>query len=345
MNVASSAKSARQSNMELLRIISMVLVLLLHLNGLTISTQWFDPSSALGMSILGVQSLTMVAVNCFILLSGYFTIRPTVVGFAKLYLWWLAYSIISMIVGIATEQYNFSWSLINDLLNPFTSRQWFVKTYMLLYLLSPIFNSAVEMLNRRGLSISLSVILIADCCLGWIDNGALGFGQYGLLHMITIYLLGAYIRRYGLPIHRLTLNRRRTVDIALYLSCSLILTIIAINQGWKSAFVYNSLWVIIASVAMFDLFDSIHFHSDRVNRIATSAFSVYLLHHGNALWYLLVTESFLHLSSAKSYFGYITLWVPIMAVAIYSVAIVIDRLRLRLTAPLIDKISHSKLLI
>ena len=75
------SKSPRQSNFELLRIVAMLLVLVVHVDFFSLGV----PSDA---DIAGnpvssamryiVESLALVCVNSYILISGYFGIKPNV---------------------------------------------------------------------------------------------------------------------------------------------------------------------------------------------------------------------------------------------------------------------------
>ena len=69
----------RQSNMELLRIVAMLAVIAVHLDGASLGL----PSPQANISLLSrddwwrlaMEAVTIVGVNCFTLISGYFGIR------------------------------------------------------------------------------------------------------------------------------------------------------------------------------------------------------------------------------------------------------------------------------
>lgn len=79
--------TVRQSNIELLRIVSMMTVILVHLDGATLGLPLPSGLSATnGPDIwkLVVESVTIIGVNCFTLISGYFGIRASVGGLLRL---------------------------------------------------------------------------------------------------------------------------------------------------------------------------------------------------------------------------------------------------------------------
>ena len=77
----------RKSNFELLRIFAMMLVLLVHANYLSLGsvTQSEITTSPFGGFVrIFCEQLCIVSVNLFVLISGWFGIRPTLKKFATL---------------------------------------------------------------------------------------------------------------------------------------------------------------------------------------------------------------------------------------------------------------------
>lgn len=76
-------KEARKSNLELLRIVAMLLVLLTHYVSTRISIEEYPLVSNSVFNIpsfhsilnMELESLSFVCVNCFVLISGYFRIK------------------------------------------------------------------------------------------------------------------------------------------------------------------------------------------------------------------------------------------------------------------------------
>lgn len=68
----------RQSNIEILRIIATMMVIMVHTAFLSLGVpQKFDSS---GLAISAIQIFSVPAVDIFILISGYFHIKPKVKG-------------------------------------------------------------------------------------------------------------------------------------------------------------------------------------------------------------------------------------------------------------------------
>ena len=79
-------KKTRQSNVELLRLLAMFMVLLLHA---VQSFQWprggflMSQPRLVHLGFSFVEMISVVAVNVFVLISGWFGIRPTTRGLGK----------------------------------------------------------------------------------------------------------------------------------------------------------------------------------------------------------------------------------------------------------------------
>lgn len=71
----------RLSNIELLRILSMIFVMLIHVT-YALSGKYYSQSDSL-MSVI-VQWITMICVDLFVLISGWFGIHFTIKGIVKL---------------------------------------------------------------------------------------------------------------------------------------------------------------------------------------------------------------------------------------------------------------------
>lgn len=76
----------RQSNIELLRIVAMFLVLVVHADFMALGEPTFDEMNTQPLpSVIRVfiQSCAIVCVNVFVLISGWFGVRPNVKSVSK----------------------------------------------------------------------------------------------------------------------------------------------------------------------------------------------------------------------------------------------------------------------
>ena len=286
-----AGKTVRDSNMELLRIMAMVLVMVVHANfrALPIPSPHnvvAHPTSALLQFL--TEGLSIIAVNVFVLLSGWYGIRPKVHRFAELLFQILFFTIIGVGLseliepGSAINATNF-WErffMLGD------GQYWFVKTYIGLYIFSPVLNAFVEKVSRREFTWFLIVFFAFQFIFGWLWEATTWLrAGYSLTSFMGLYLLARYIRLYPLRCWRLN----RWIDMAIYLGIALALTAIMFlikrSSGvGKIYYYYNCPLVIISAVHFMLFFSKLSIRSRFINWLAVSAFSIYLTHSGTFLW-------------------------------------------------------------
>lgn len=196
------SREPRQSNFELLRIVAMFLILVLHSDFWTLGAPTWDdfiitPFAATTRTTF--QAVSIVSVNIFILISGWFGIRSnlkSLLNFLFQCMYFL-FGIYAVLLLIGKVQLTPSAILDCFLL---TAANWFIKAYLGLYLLSPVLNAFVDKVSKQSFQKVLISFFIFQTCFG-ITNAAqfIDFG-YSTFSFVGLYLLARYLRIYGLPI-------------------------------------------------------------------------------------------------------------------------------------------------
>lgn len=328
----------RQSNAELLRILSMMFVVMVHLDGAALSLPSisgdFDALTSRELWKLSAQSITIVGVNCFTLISGYFGIRASVRGFLKLTFLCLFYS-----VGIATifdlydtihsgaafpwQNWGMSWLVYSH------TDLWYVPAYLGLYLLSPLLNTADKGMDNRKFAAVLGAFALFTVWCGWWWGGRFNPTGYTVMQLILMYLIGSGVRRFTTGFD--TPQRRRTLILGatLYLIGTGVTLLLSLYLDSTKAFAYNSPAVIAASTGLLFLFTSFDLRSRIVNRIAASAFAVYLIHKNPIIWVRHIKPLANNVWDSSDCLQY-TLFVIGLTLAVYVVCLLIDTLRIQI---------------
>lgn len=269
----------RQSNIELLRIISMLMVLAVHIDGASLGLPDLkgDFSALDGRSMwqLGVESLTIIGVNCFTLISGYFGIRLRLKSMVSFLFQCVFYAVGIYTLFFIYQPLKSSWNgWLESFLVLTHTGLWYIPAYFGLMLLSPFLNSATETLGKRRFFILLSAFIAFNVWCGWLWGGSFNPSGYTLVQLIMVYLIGRYIR-----LHTVEKKERRAVTIMflLYLAtaaCVFISSVLFLPK----AFAYNSPLVLVESIALFLAFRNMNINSGFINYAAKSAFAVYLIH-------------------------------------------------------------------
>lgn len=331
-------KTRRYSNFELLRIVSMIYVMVVHACFLTFGPPSKDymmtsPYSTFLRCLC--ESLSIVCVNSFVLISGWFGIRLKTLRILELF-----FQIIFFTILIPIILYSFNMHVPDSIDHYiisffFCDETWFVRAYIILLLFSPLLNSFSEHSNKHQLQIFLIIFFVVQTLLGhksgWFSRG------YSPMSFMGLYLLARYMRLYPSKIMKL----RKTTDLLLYLGLVIVLTLFAMLIIYTSVmeigtlYAYSSPLVIISSVFFFLFFSKLSFSCYTVNWVAISAFSIYLT-HCNPLFLMPI------------YVKYITEWYSLdtthflffvmgfMFLIAFS-SILLDKLRLFLWSGLVDK--------
>lgn len=285
----------RQSNMELLRIIAMFLVLLVHADFFSLGApSASDCVNAPVDSSLKVffEAISIACVDIFVCLSGWFGIRPSVRGFSNFVFqclfWLIGLYIITLLIGTST----FSIQGIKGCL-ALTKLNWFIKAYILLYILAPVLNAFVEKASQKEFRNVLIAFFAFEFVYGWIFSGSTQHivGGYSTISFTGLYLLARYVRLYQ---PRISMKSKRFYIVSLciapicvtiaYITPPLLgVTTTSLGSLWIS---YISPYCIAFSMFMIMLFSKFEIQSKVINWIAASSFAVFLIHtNPNTLWH------------------------------------------------------------
>ena len=281
----------RKSNIELLRIVSMMLVLVTHACYVSLGPPTFsDISTSLCSSILrGLsESMSDVCVNSFILISGWFGIKCRLNRFLELIFQVLFINIVIYILFKTLGIIN-SYNLQNwlDLFLFRNGAYWFVKAYIVLFILSPVLNAFVEHSGKRQLEYFLLSFYLIQTIYGFYINVGWFSGGYSPLSFIGLYLIARYIKLYPNRFTRLN----KYADILLYFFVSLLTAICSLSMTywWGKVgtvlFQNSSPFIVVSSVYFFLFFTKISFSSRFVNWISVSCFAAYIVHCSPFIFY------------------------------------------------------------
>lgn len=194
------AGKTRQSNLEILRIIAMFLVLLVHADFFSLGAPTVEDcvNNTLDAALrVYFQAISIICVNIFICISGWFGIRATMKGFCNFIFqclfWLIGLYLIAMTIGTATlSTEGLKGCLVLTRLN------WFIKAYILLYILSPVLNAFVEHASREVFKNVLIGFFVFQTVYGWLFSESTSHlqGGYSTISFIGLYLLMRYLRVY-----------------------------------------------------------------------------------------------------------------------------------------------------
>lgn len=254
----SKTEQFRNTNLDLVKVFLMFFIIMHHLFlricGLRELT---TESYSYNISPLFINSFFVVAVNIYFLISGYFGIKKNTLKLTKIimsvyFFYWLI-----NILGITLGKQKIDTEFIKGLVFPI-SQYWFVLVYIILSLIAPFLNLALEHLDLEKQKKFILALLFIWCGYAFlIDNEVLGANRgYSLGFAMILYLIGDYLRKRNFLISSKCL-------FGLYLLSSSINGILVVfsvvlvhNQklAWQ-LYSYNNPFVLFGSICLFLAFN------------------------------------------------------------------------------------------
>lgn len=299
------AQSKRMANYELLRILAMVMVVVMHFLAHSDNLPVLDlPLDA--VRILGalLEAFCLVAVNTYVFISGYFGVKSAfkpgkaVSLLCQIWFYALLIPAVLFLAGVPTAaQEKGIYGLVQYLLPIETEHYWFATSYFMLYLLSPVLNAAANNMSKRQLQIVIGGLLVLFSGIKSISPIVFAFDRYGydLPWFICVYLIAAYFGLYGCEFFE---KKGWFIYIgSCLLGFSINLAMWFLSQRWDSfgyyftvPFHYNFIFCLTGAIGLFYGFSRISIKegwmAERIRKIGSLCFGVYLLHEHIDLRYL-----------------------------------------------------------
>ena len=336
--------NSRNYGIDALRIISMLMVVIMHVlvHGEVLSSSkpvnywiaWF------------LEIASYCAVNCYALISGYvgvnakYKISNLAILWLRVFFYLISITAIFKLffpdkVSYITIKYSFFPILSNY--------YWYFTAYAFLFLLIPVLNEGINNLSKNTLRfVLISAIIISSVASLFSRHFGDVFGLkngYSVWWLMILYLIGAYIRKYGL------LNKIRSHRVLIAFSAYFVFifitwftklsiqllskTIFGNNQYTGERLVsYQSITILGAAVSLFLFFETIKLNSALVKAVgflSPLAFSVYLIHEHPLIRELIISKRFKWIAGLPAY--QLVPAVLAVAICIYLICSLIDLLR------------------
>ncbi|EFZ34288.1 acyltransferase [Ligilactobacillus ruminis] len=291
-------KTKRQSNLELLRIISMLMIILHHfaVHGKFGYLTYNQDKIQVEKHLLYFQSLGKIGVAIFVIIGAYFLVGKTFKSsrIINLLVLDLFYSTVIYFVFIFLKL-PFPDALKNENLFLTTVRvssYWFVLSYMFILLAMPALNIVIHHFSKRQLEYTIAVLGLFWTILPKLSVhflGELDFYTWALrpsdgIMFIFLYIIAAYIRLHPNKFSGSFLfNLIATIIGFIIMYLSIIIPIhcnpeknFPLSQAMMDL---HSPLVIFLAIVIFNTFKNINIGSNKfINYISSSTFAVYLIH-------------------------------------------------------------------
>ena len=280
-------KEERMLGMDVLKILSMFMVLLLHVNGAggilwnatTFETHWWIAHA--------MEHICIVAVNLFAMASGFlcfgrkWQIKKLLALWLQVFFYCLTITVIFMAIeGTDTV----TWGDFGKAFIPVLDGQyWYFTSYFLLFFAIPMLNWAIERFTKRQALFFLGVIgflLTIGTSIGDAFSVRTGYNAFWLGYL---YLIGAFVKKYdfnfrvgkkGVPAWAYAILYLALVTVGL-------LRMAHFHKYYDESPQYGYTFPLhfLGSVALFLCFSRIKKRSNKVVAVlSNAAFGVFLIH-------------------------------------------------------------------
>lgn len=317
----------RDSNMEMLRIVSMLLVMIVHADFMVLkppSSETLANAPIETFSRLFIGTLASVCVNVFIMISGWYGIKWSLKRLFKLLFQVLCISV--LLFCFLTNEWSISACLHEFKTILLMEDYWFVKAYVILFLVAPALNAYADSATRQQFKTLLVSFFVIQTLFSYIGNSLWYSDGYSPLPFLTLYLLARYMRLYP---NRFTKLGKGT-DVAIYFAGSLTITcismiLLAYTDSGGRMFNYTSPLMIIISAYFFLFFTKVKSQSRGINWIAKSCVAAYLVHMNTHFFAIIFAPKILAWYNGMP--GHVAIvYIAIFILSIFIASILLDNI-------------------
>lgn len=341
-------KQERNSNYELMRIISMLMIVIFHIivHGQVLNNYQNEGAMLITEFIL---FMTLVHVNSFVLISGYFQSN---LKFKQSKLWSiinqnLFYRILIVSIFLSMDLISLNKvEILKETAIINMTEYWFIKTYIFLYCLTPFINKFIKTLDKKDYQKLLILLLILFSIIPTVTGGgAFDNNGFTLYNFVFLYLIGAYLKKYPLKemyvFKPMTKRLYQISMIAIFITtCSLnfmltnymnkignVNSILGELNNYieRASTAYSNPFVIIQTIAYFEFFGTLNIKNKIINKIASLTLGVYMIHDNGFI--STNVYKWLKIDNGPIYSYKFIIYILIVAIVIYIACSIIEYLR------------------
>ena len=343
----------RNSNLELYRVIVMLLIVAHHyvVNSNLLSSEGpvmanLCSSKSLFLLVFGMWGKT--GINCFVLITGYYMCKSAITVKKYIKLLFEVYFYRFVIYGVFTisgytsfrfKEFVFLFFPINEVSYDFTS------CFLIFYLTIPFLTILVQNMNKRQHFSLVALCLLVYSVIGTIPWFGVTFNY--VTWFVVLFFISSYLRLYS----ESWFNNTRlwgglsVLSVAVSVFSVLILTYWEVKTGrtgWHYFFVVdsNKILAVITAVTSFMFFLNLKIKNNRlINSIGASTFGVLCIHANSDTMRKWLWKDTLNNIGAY-YTDYMLFHAIFSVIGVFLICTLLDQMRIRLIEkPIFEKFS------
>ena len=285
----------RNSNIELLRILLIMMVIGLHYNTISMGNA-FEYTQLAGINISLthlIESFMIMSVDTFLIITGYFLSTQKSIKVNKIIemiILLLVLKIVIYFIDLIAYGAHFDIKIV---IQELVSGNWYITKYIILYIFSPYINNMLNSLNKKEYKRLIILIVCIFMILPLILNAIADFFDvngwapvtesvadhgYTIVTFFVMYIVGAYIRK-----EKIELELK--YSFLGYLGCAIAIfliyyipTKIGLETLASTCFRYNNVFVALEGVFLFLFFNKLNIPNNKIiNTVATATLSIFIV--------------------------------------------------------------------
>lgn len=281
-------RKTRNSNLELYRIIVMLLIVAHHyvvnskLGGILQEAPLSERS--IFFYLFGAWGKT--GINCFVMITGYFMCKSqiTLRKFLKLLFEVLFYNIIIYAIFVVTRYEKLSLTGIENLIPTRNLNTNFTSCFLIFFFCIPFLNVLIQHLDKRKHQHLIGLCLFIYTLHGTLPHTSVDMNYVSWF--CVIYFIASYIRLYPVPYDKNIKIWGISTLLCIFISIGSILGVLYLNTYYHTnlpPYRYvsdsNSLLAVLTAICSFMYFKNLHIPQSKfINIIGGSTFGVLLIH-------------------------------------------------------------------
>lgn len=350
----------RNSGIELLKVIAIVLIILSHTIQTLVSSNPYlltnnyvmampVPTTDMQTLLLTIFSHSGVIGNCiFFICSAWFLLESKKLNLKKviniIVEIWLISVLIFLLLSILYNGDIPKILKLNVFLPTTYASNWYMTCYVLFYLIHPLLNKAIYSINKKVLLSYSLLFFLLYVLVNYFYGGF--FFPSPLILWITIYFMIAYMKLY---MNEFSNNKKANLILTIIGIGGNVLMIImnnVLSLNFSSLFnrltfgvVNHNPFLILGVIGAFNMFKNMSFKSKVINSIASLSMLVYIIHE-NILLRTYVRPAMLGYIYKTFGYDYIILWVIILVLIIFVITLIVSFLYKILISKYVIKLSE-----
>lgn len=360
-NNAPTVKKERESGIELLKIIAIAFIIISHVvqtlieenTYITYSDYIIDVSTSslnpVNIILVLLMHLGQFGNLIFFICSAWFLLNSSKYSKKKCFLMIAEVWAISILFLIATfyplhDQLS-KKIIIKSVFPTIFSNNWYITCYLLFYAIHPLLNSVINKMTKKQLLRSVFALSFLYIFCNFIRNGL--FFSSNLILWTTIYFDTAFMKKYLMSFA----DSIKANIILLIINFVGFVLIVLLTEvlGQHISYLYDkqlhwissaNIFLILMSVALFNLFRNMHFYSKFINYISSLSLLAYIIHENIIIrtYYRPMLWNYIYNNFG---YNYVIGWVFIIAISMFIGSIIISTLYSLTIKRFVDKVASK----